>query len=103
MPETSAADPLQHPQERLNKQIRRRTDVAGVFPDRVPSSGAVPAEQTGEGPVARRYMGLNILAEARVRLLTTTQNPLLQTLTAYPAETASGDDRFSHHVHQCDR
>jgi len=70
----------QPPRERLNKEIRRRTDVVGIFPDRaalIRLVGAVLAEQHDEWAESRRYLGLDVLSKSR----TTNDNPTEQEAT----------------------
>ena len=73
-----------NPRERLNKEIRRRTDVVGIFPSDESVLRLVTmrlCDQSDEWCVGRRYFG-----QESMKLLAAAEPELLASRTPFPIE-----------------
>ena len=68
-----------NPIERLNKELKRRADVVGIFPNEasiIRLIGAVLLEQNDEWQLQHRYMQVEAMAEMIVTPIDADKNPL---------------------------
>ena len=73
-----------NPLERLNKEVKRRADVVGIFPSEasiVRLIGAVLLEQNDEWQLQHRYMQVEAMADLGAALAGNSSSPLAQLST----------------------